>query len=68
VKQEAQERWQMFIEYAGVAWPAFCKGARDEWRDQMRDGFKGLAYRFYVEPFVLTYRWARRVVVKTLGR
>ena len=68
MKLGRRERWQSFRDYVGVALPAFHEGAMEAWREQMGDGLKGLAYRFYVEPFVILYQWVRLHVGKVLGR
>lgn len=68
VKQNSDEKWAFFRECAGEAWRRFCKGAADEWHDQMRNGLKGLLYRFYVEPFVIIGRWVKYVIAKAVRR
>lgn len=37
------------------------------WRDEMHGGWKGYAYRHYVEPFVIVWRLIRRLIVKLLS-
>lgn len=41
---------------------AVRQGIREGWRDEMRDGWKGFLHRFYVEPFVLLWQFAKRAV------
>ena len=57
VKQEAREKWS-----------AFRGGINEGWREEIRDGWKGLAYRFYIEPFVLLAQFAKRAVIALTSR
>lgn len=57
VKQEARERWS-----------ALREGIKEGWRNEMRDGWRGLAYRFYIEPFVLLGQFAKRAVIALTSR
>ncbi len=57
MKQEPREKWS-----------ALRDGIKEGWREEMRDGWKGLAYRFYIEPFVLLGQFSKRAVIALMSR
>jgi hypothetical protein len=60
--------WHIVKHEAQEAWEAFREGCSESWRDQTKSGWKNLAYKFYVEPFVLLWRLAKRALIAVAGR
>lgn len=53
---------------ARLKWAAIREGFKEGWQEEMRDGWRGLAYRFYIEPFVVLGQFAKRKFISLMRR